>query len=72
MEELNCKGMRCPMPIVETAKKMTRLESGEQLRVLADDGGFPADIRAWCAATGNLLVDLNNDEKEHTATVQKR
>ncbi|MCX6011931.1 MAG: sulfurtransferase TusA family protein [Chloroflexi bacterium] len=38
--KLDCVGLYCPMPIVETSKKMKEVKSGEVLEVTADDKGI--------------------------------
>lgn len=54
---LNACGLSCPGPIVEVNKKIAGMNEGEALEVLASDPGFVNDIRAWCAGTGNTLVE---------------
>ncbi|MFQ5827422.1 MAG: sulfurtransferase TusA family protein, partial [Dehalococcoidia bacterium] len=34
---LDCRGMRCPRPIVEMAKAMRRMGAGQVLELLATD-----------------------------------
>jgi len=55
-EELDTKGLMCPMPIVKLAKKMKGLDVGAELLLLADDEGAKEDVPAWCRRTGNELV----------------
>ena len=57
-ETLDCKGMMCPMPIVQLAKKMKSMKVGEEIILLADDVGSKADVPAWCQRTGNELVEV--------------
>jgi len=48
MEVLDCRGQRCPMPVISLAKRLPELPVGSVLRVLADDPAAAADIPAWC------------------------
>lgn len=57
-ENLDCRGLLCPMPIVKLSKKMKELEPGKVLEVLADDEGATADIPAWCSKTGNEYLGM--------------
>ncbi len=57
---LDLQGLSCPLPIAKTAKAMRELEPGELLEAVATDPGSVPDFKAWCANTGNELV-------EHTA-----
>lgn len=54
---VDAKGQACPMPIVMTASAMRDLSGGDLLEVVATDPGSTADVAAWCAATGNELVE---------------
>ncbi len=49
-------GQACPMPIVHMAKNMRAMTAGQVLEVMADDEGAHADVRAWCAQTGNEFL----------------
>ncbi len=53
---LDCSGLLCPMPIVNTAKAMKELQKGQVLKVIATDAGFPPDAEAWSRQTGNELL----------------
>jgi tRNA 2-thiouridine synthesizing protein A len=58
---LDAKGLMCPMPIVQLAKKMKELKSGQILELLADDVGAKEDVPAWCSRTGNQLVSTEQE-----------
>ncbi|GAE32945.1 sulfurtransferase TusA family protein [Halalkalibacter sp. AB-rgal2] len=46
-QQVNAKGLACPMPIVRTKKAMSDLQPGKVLEVQATDKGSTADIKAW-------------------------
>ena len=58
---LNLKGMSCPLPILNTARVMMELTSGQLLEVFATDPGSVPDFKAWAQATGNPLVEADED-----------
>jgi tRNA 2-thiouridine synthesizing protein A len=60
---IDAKGLMCPMPIVQLAKKAKEMKSGQILELLADDVGAKEDVPAWCARTGNQLVGTEEDGK---------
>jgi TusA-related sulfurtransferase len=70
-ETIDAVGLFCPVPIVKTAEKIKNLEAGDVIEILADDDGFPADIRAWCKSTGNELVGLDEKDGAFVARVKK-
>ena len=68
---LDCVGLYCPMPIVKTAEKIKALETGNILEVVADDQGIKQDMPAWCKATGNEFLGIEEDGKEIKVYVKK-
>ena len=53
---LDCRGMKCPRPIVEMAKRMRKMQPGQVLELYANDPVAKADVPAWCDTTGNEFV----------------
>lgn len=54
--EIDLRGLRCPMPALRTKKRLNSLESGDRLRVLADDPLAAIDIAHLCREEGHRLV----------------
>jgi tRNA 2-thiouridine synthesizing protein A len=47
-EVLDCRGQRCPLPVIALARRLPDLPIGAVIRVLADDPAAANDIPAWC------------------------
>jgi tRNA 2-thiouridine synthesizing protein A len=45
---LDCRGQKCPLPVIKLAQRIGDLAVGEVIRVLADDPAAANDIPAWC------------------------
>ncbi len=58
---LDTLGLFCPMPIIETSKKIKELTLGQVLEVLSDDEGIKKDMPAWCQTTGQEMVGLEEE-----------
>ena len=56
-QTLDQKGLLCPLPIINTAKEISKLSSGQILEVIATDPGSPIDFEVWAHTTGNILLD---------------
>lgn len=69
--ELDARGRLCPLPIVLLSRELRHLAAGEIVSVMADDGAFPAAVRAWCEETGNELIAIDHREDVYTARVKK-
>jgi tRNA 2-thiouridine synthesizing protein A len=50
--EVDSRGRRCPLPIIDLAKRLPSVRIGEVVRVLADDPAAANDIPAWCRMKG--------------------
>ena len=61
-QQVDARGLSCPMPIVRTAQAMKTLPSGAVIEVLATDPGSVKDFAAWSRATGNELLESTVDE----------
>ena len=53
---LDCRGMRCPQPIIELARRIGDVEEGALVELLADDPAAGPDLAAWCRMRGQDLV----------------
>ena len=54
--KLDCYGLLCPVPIIQTARKMKEMKVGEVLEVVSTDAGIKADMPAWCKMTGQEFL----------------
>jgi tRNA 2-thiouridine synthesizing protein A len=71
-QTLDCVGLYCPMPIVKTAQRIKELKSGEVLEIVADDRGIKKDMPAWCQATGNECLGMEEAGGEIKVYVKKK
>ncbi len=68
---LDARGMLCPMPVLQTAKKIKEIQQGEILEVLADDEGAIEDLPAWCEQTGNTFLKYEKIEDYFSFLIKK-
>ncbi len=68
---MDAKGLMCPMPIVQLAKKFKNMKVGEEIELLATDVGSKADVPAWCQRTGNELVDAREENGVYIYRIKK-
>jgi TusA-related sulfurtransferase len=61
-EQLDCREMRCPLPIIRLANHIDDVPVGSALAVIATDPAARADIQAWCRMRGHEYV--GEDEAE--------
>ena len=70
-QELDARGLNCPLPILRTKKAMNGLASGEILKVIATDPGSVKDMEAFCKQTGNEMVSTSQEGSDYTFMIQK-
>jgi tRNA 2-thiouridine synthesizing protein A len=46
-EYLDCKDMKCPLPIVKLSKTIKQMATGQIVVVEATDPAFKSDVQAW-------------------------
>lgn len=45
---LDCRGMRCPLPVIELARRIADVDVRAVVEVVADDPAAASDVPAWC------------------------
>jgi tRNA 2-thiouridine synthesizing protein A len=53
---LDCRGRRCPLPILDLARHIGDVAVGQTITVEADDPAARPDIAAWCRMRGHENV----------------
>ncbi|HEY8554647.1 MAG TPA: sulfurtransferase TusA family protein [Burkholderiales bacterium] len=70
-QELDVRGLSCPLPILKTKKALNSMQSGQTIRVLATDPGSMLDFKAFAAQTGNTLLEASEADGVYTFVIQK-
>lgn len=74
-QELDARGLNCPLPILKAKKALSSMHSGEVLKVVATDPGSLRDFQAFARQTGNELLDqqtLPGDGRQEFVHLLKR
>jgi len=61
IHKLDATGLLCPLPVLKARKRLTSLNAGDILHVLADDPAAIVDIPHFCAEAGHTLVEMTDD-----------
>lgn len=62
LKVVDCRGKRCPIPIIESAKKIHSLNNGEKFLLISDDPATQTDLLAWARMTGHHVDVMNREE----------
>ncbi|HEY8950737.1 MAG TPA: sulfurtransferase TusA family protein [Rhizomicrobium sp.] len=60
-EELDLRGLKCPLPALMVRKRLRTAAAGEEIRVLTDDPMAPIDVPHMCRQEGFDVVDVARD-----------
>ena len=71
-EELDTRGLNCPLPILKAKKALAGLRSGDTLKVVSTDPGSVRDFQAFARQTGNELVEQATAGDEFVHVLRRR
>ncbi|WP_408594249.1 sulfurtransferase TusA family protein [Limnohabitans sp.] len=71
-QELDTRGLNCPLPILKAKKALTTMQTGELLRVASTDPGSMRDFAAFAKQTGNELVSQETSGNDFIHVLKRR
>ena len=71
-QELDTRGLNCPLPILKAKKALAELSSGQILRVVSTDTGSMRDFEAFAKQTGNELVGQSTEGQDFIHILRRR
>jgi tRNA 2-thiouridine synthesizing protein A len=63
-QELDARGLNCPLPILRAKKTLNGMAAGEVLKIMSTDPGSVKDFQAFATQTGNQLLDSSEVNSE--------
>ena len=71
-QELDARGLSCPLPILKTKKALGGLTAGQVLKVVATDPGSVKDMEAFSKQTGNPLLSSGQEAGAYFFLLKKK
>ncbi len=71
-QELDTRGLSCPLPILKTKKSLNDLASGQVLKIVATDPGSVKDMQAFSKQTGHALLSSEELNKTFIFFMKKK
>ena len=71
-QEVDTRGLNCPLPILKAKKALAAMQSGQLLKVVATDTGSIRDFQAFAKQTGNELVEQQTVGEEYIHVLRRR
>ncbi|KAB7616398.1 sulfurtransferase TusA family protein [Amylibacter sp. SFDW26] len=69
--ELDATGLLCPLPVLKARKRLQALQSGQVLKMLADDPAAIVDVPHFCAEQGHELLKQAEESGAQVYFLQK-
>ena len=70
--QLDARGLSCPMPLLKAKQALNKMLSGEVLEVLATDAGSERDFAAFARQSGNGLLLSECEQGVFRYLIQKK
>ncbi len=70
-QELDARGLNCPLPILRAKKALNGMSSGQTLHIVATDPGSVKDFEAFAKQTGNELLESSEANGEFSYLIKK-
>jgi len=70
-QELDARGLNCPLPILRAKKTLNGMAAGEVLKIVSTDPGSVKDFEAFASQTGNELLDSSEEGGEFHFMMKK-
>lgn len=71
-ETIDVKGLTCPQPLVETKKKIKRMEIGKTLEVIGDHAPSKKEVPEMMEEQGHEIVSVNEEGGVWYVTIKKK
>jgi tRNA 2-thiouridine synthesizing protein A len=68
---LDLRGLKCPLPVLKTRRKMAELPAGSVISVETTDPLAAIDIPHFCKEDGHELVSLEKTASGHRFLIRK-
>jgi tRNA 2-thiouridine synthesizing protein A len=72
IEVFDLRGLKCPLPVLKTRRRMAALASGSLLAVETTDPMASIDIPHFCHEAGHELVSQDRTDSGHRFVIRRR
>jgi tRNA 2-thiouridine synthesizing protein A len=62
INEVDAKGLSCPLPLLKAKQALNRMNKGEMLVVWATDAGSVRDFKVFAEQSGNRLLESSEQD----------
>jgi tRNA 2-thiouridine synthesizing protein A len=70
-QELDLRGLNCPLPILRIKQALTRVDSGELFKAVGTEAGTEREVKILCQQGGHELVEFKEENSEFIYIIRK-
>jgi len=70
-ETYDLRGLKCPLPVLKTKKRLASMASGATLAIETSDPLATIDIPHFCSEYGHRLLDSSKTDDGHRFLIRK-
>lgn len=65
------KGLKCPLPVLKTRRRLTSMQRGEELSIETTDPLAVIDVPHFCTEDGHELLETTKLDNGHRFRIRK-
>ncbi len=65
------KGLKCPLPVLKTRRRLTSMQRGEELSIETTDPLAVIDVPHFCTEDGHELLETTTLDNGHRFRIRK-
>lgn len=71
-QELDLRGLSCPLPLLKAKQALSKMHSGQVIRVYATDSGSVRDFASFARISGHVLMASEEQQGLYIHTLQHK
>lgn len=71
-QELDLKGMSCPLPLLKAKQALSRMQSGQVIKVYVTDSSSVRDFASFAKISGHILVASEEEQGTYIHILQHK
>jgi tRNA 2-thiouridine synthesizing protein A len=70
-QRLDCKGLKCPLPVLKTKQAIDKMVVGQVLEMMSTDPGVKPDMAAFSKRTGHEILEMKQEADLYIFYIKK-
>lgn len=66
---IDVSGVCCPLPLIQLAKAVKKLQPGQTLAITGNDPIFEPSVRDFCQANGHAVLAVSTDDRQRVTVL---